>query len=264
MWLVLATPQDDSALWAASRLRARLSPLLVLTPSLLLRARAWRHALGVDGVHTELVLADGTLVSSRTLRGVVNRIAGLSPELVAGAVESDRLYALQEVHALLASWLAALPCPVLNRPNGRGLNGPWCGAAEWTAMALRAGLPAPACTRSSGSATPWAQPPGPGTHLAGRLHVIADRTLWCGAADRDGAVESLAPGCIALARFAGVDLLCCEFTQAADGALWFAGASTAPDLRLGGELLLDEIAAVLGASKASAVALNGADSLGPG
>jgi hypothetical protein len=61
VWLLLCNSTDRSALWAASRLRARgFEPLTVLTPELLHYSFHWEHRLGRDGVSSvALTLADG-------------------------------------------------------------------------------------------------------------------------------------------------------------------------------------------------------------
>ena len=57
--------------------------------------------------------------------------------------------------------------------------------------------------------------------------------------------RALARSCAALAARVGVGLLGVEFAQGADGPWTFAGASPQPDLRLGGEAILDALAATL-------------------
>ena len=162
MWLLLCTSDDHPALWAADRLRARgLSPLVVLTPELLHFSFRWQHRLGNDDPPSvEFTLADGRVIRSAEIRGVLNRIAGLSPHLVSHLAPGDQSYALQEWTALHISWLSALQVPVLNRPVMQGLCGAWRHESEWTWLAARAGLrtapfrqqrvdrdPAPTCAR---------------------------------------------------------------------------------------------------------------------
>ena len=60
-----------------------------------------------------------------------------------------------------------------------------------------------------------------------------------------GVPDAVARSCVALAARVGVGLLGVEFTQGPDRPWMFAGASPQPDLRLGGEELLDALAAAL-------------------
>jgi hypothetical protein len=60
----------------------------------------------------------------------------------ASAPAAEREYALMEMYALVLSWLAAFPCPVVNPPSPQGLGGQARGAVTWQCLAGAAGLPA--------------------------------------------------------------------------------------------------------------------------
>ncbi|HEV2753193.1 MAG TPA: hypothetical protein VGV36_05080, partial [Solirubrobacteraceae bacterium] len=120
MRLVLHDPLDASAAWVAGGLRARGLEVEAVSSRDLLRARRWHHRVDSDGATVEITLADGRVVRSAQLRGVVNRLTTVPP-LEAPVVPADREYAEQERQALWLSWLEALPGPVLNRPTPQGL-----------------------------------------------------------------------------------------------------------------------------------------------
>ena len=89
---------------------------------------------------TRLVLADGRVIDTRDVRGVLNRLLWVSAEGYAGASEADREYAGGELYALVQSWLASLGRRVINRPTGSALAGTWRTPCQWRAVAREAGL----------------------------------------------------------------------------------------------------------------------------
>jgi len=155
---------------------------------------------------------------------------------------SDREYVLQELTAFFLSWLHALPGPVLNRPTPQSLCGRPRSLVEWLWLAKRAGLPIPRYRQSNQDTVGW--------HA---LHVrLRDagpdlRTL---VVVRESVVGESAPppieeGCRRLGVLSGTGLLGVELTVRKGGAWEFAGSTCLPDLRLGGEMLLDVLAAKL-------------------
>ena len=91
---------------------------------------------------TRVDLADGRTIDSAEIAGTVNRLTYVPPLLVDALVDDDRQYGLQELSALVMSWLASLPAPTLNPPDTRGLSGAWRSPAEWALLAGEAGLDA--------------------------------------------------------------------------------------------------------------------------
>jgi hypothetical protein len=148
---------------------------------------------------------------------------------------ADRTYALQEMTALFLSWLAAMPCAVFNRPHPQGLSGAWFHPSEWAIMAARANLPVlPFHQTSAGD-------PLPNTRVFGDAVPAATVLVVCGRAVGTKVPEDIATGCVALARLADLALASFEFTSE-----WMlTRASPHPDLRLGGEALLDALARAL-------------------
>ncbi len=240
MWLVLCPPDDVPALWAASRLGARgIYPLAVLTPELLHYSFGWEHRLHREGgTSIAFTLADGQRIEGRAIRGVLNRIAALPVTLVERIVPADRLYTLQEWTALHISWLSSLRAPVLNLPVMAGLCGAWRHESEWAWLAGQAGLEAPA----------YRQGVGPGDRASAQTAAASESRIVRTVIVVDGQTvdaqlpDALADGCARLAglartRILGVDL------DARTGA--FIGASPRPDLRLGGDAVVDALAHAL-------------------
>lgn len=228
MWLVLCEQGDGAAAWAADELGRRgLSPCEVVTPEQLAYARRWEHRVSSAGASTELVLADGREVPGLAVRGVLNRLGvPFGPELGLAST-ADRDYARQEMTALVASWLYGLPCPVLNRPAGHSVSGPWLHLAEWRALAVRAGLPVVPYTGDEAEA---AQP-----DQQESVFVLGDAVV--------GAGPEVADGCRRLGALAARGgLVGLTFLQGA-----FVAGSPLADLREGGQPLADALAAALSA-----------------
>jgi hypothetical protein len=235
VWLLICSSDDVPALWAAKRLRARgLSPLVVLSPELLHYGTLWTHRVG-NGVASSVrfTLADGTRIDGHEIRGVLNRLTVLPPELVDQFASADRVYALQEWTALHISWLACLTVPVLNRPVMQGLCGAWRHRTEWTWLAGQAGLETYPCLLDSTAPAEQAPP-----LVRGRTVFVIDGLATDESLPPDVAAACGRLGALAETRLLGVDL-------DAD-SLRFLGASPRPDLRLGGDAFVDALASTFG------------------
>jgi hypothetical protein len=242
MWLVLCASSDVSALWAYQGLKARgLTPLELVSAEMLAYSLRWEQRLGSDGSSLEITLADGRTISDVTTRGVLNRLMSVPPEHLLAAHPNDRDYATQELTAFYMSWLYALPQPVLNRPAPQGLSGQWRHVSEWVWLASKAGLPTSEYRQSSHDhldemgverrLVPVGTPVNVVIVVAG--HVVGAP-----------APTDILRGCQRLAELAGTELLGIEFAPGSAGDWTFAGATPVPDLRLGGQPLLDVLTCV--------------------
>lgn len=241
MWLVLCSSGDEPALWAYHGLRAGgLMPLELVSTEMLASGVRWDHRLEAGGASTEITLPDGRTISSTDTRGVLNRLVSLPHEPLTMAHPADRDYATQEFTAFYLSWLYSFPEPVLNRPTPVGLAGQWRHTSEWVWLASQAGLPVPEYRQSSWDpADPMEYqslvPPGTG---ANTIIVVAGHVV--GAPSPLHIVE----GCRRLSELAQTPLLGVDFAPGAAGSWTFARATPLPDLRLGGQCLLDALATV--------------------
>ncbi|WP_116996608.1 hypothetical protein [Desertimonas flava] len=245
-WLVIAPEADEAARWAAAGLVGLgLEPLQVVVDVDLVGAR-WTHRIDDDGVTTLLELVDGRTIDSAELRGTLNRLSFLSPAIVEPLVSDDRLYGLQEMSALVMSWLASLPGAVVNPPDPRGLGGAWRSPAEWASLAAEAGVPcapvyvdsdADHVTRDGG----WL-PAGPHAPLLEDVIVVGD-AVFC----RDDLDPEEVAAFRRLARLSGCPLLGVAF---ADGTHAVDGVTPLPDLRAGGDETVAALADTLGARRA--------------
>jgi hypothetical protein len=236
MWLVLCEDHDAAALWAHRGLAARgLEATELVTSWSLRNATRWVHRLGPAGCELEVTLADGREIRSGAVHGVLNRLLSAWDPQFDLARDGDREYAIQEIHAFYVSWLHALPGPVLNRPHMQGLSGRWRHTSEWLALGARAGLPTRSCPLDAGQPPPWLASPEADVRT---VITVGGQVVGAPAA-------GLVHGCRRLAELSGTALLGTHFRLDALG--WhLVGATPQPDLRLGGEALLDALAAALG------------------
>jgi hypothetical protein len=240
MWLMICSAQDESALWAYYGLRARgLHPLELVTAETLTTSARWEHTVGVDGANFTVTLADGRVINNRQINGVVNRLTYVPLHHLAGAPDFE--YAQQEYTALFMSWLKTLPAPIFNGVQSQGLSGAWRHVSEWVWMAAQSGLPTASYTQSSHDEIDETMqlrtivPEGTPTTMVITLgNCVFGPSL----------PPHISDACQALGRLAQTALLGIELAMGhPDGDRWtFAGATPMPDLRLGGEPLLNELA----------------------
>lgn len=249
MWLVLCDANDASARWAAARLQTRLRGAVErFTAGELALAEFGEHR--IDGSRTTLRFrVEGRpAVDGAAVDGVLNRLCAVPHGHWRRASDEDRAYVQQEMAAFTLSWLHALPCPVINRPSPQGLCGRWRQESEWVVLARRAGLPVGpyrlASTDDLDATRGERRLVRPGMDLRTAV-VIGSRTV--------GAMpEALVPGCLRLAGLAETDLIGIDFAVDAGGAWTFAGAHPMPDLRAGGDAVVDGLVDVLDRSATTA------------
>ena len=242
MWLLLCSAQDASAHWAYKGLRARgLLPLELVTAEMLLQSRKWEHRVDASGASITITLADGRVINNKAVRGTLNRLTYVPLQSLEGTPDYD--YATQEYAAFFMSWLYALPPPILNGAAAQGLSGAWRHVSEWVALAAKAGLPTPNYRQTSHDTIDEKLemrklfPNGTPTTLA---IAVGDRVVG------PTLPREIRDGCLRLAHLAQTPLLGIEFVRDTAYSSWsFAGATHMPDLRLGGEPLLDALAAEL-------------------
>lgn len=248
MWLVLCEDHDAAAHWAHRGLVARGLPTELVTSTGLGTATRWVHRLGPHGANggeLEVSLADGREIRSGEVNGVLNRLLSAWNPQIGHARAGDREYAIQEIHAFHVSWLQSLPGPMLNRPHMGGLSGRWRYIPEWLGLGARAGLPTRPSPLDPDQTPPW---------LASREENV--RTVITVGGQVLGAPSAgLVDGCRKLARLSATPLLGTSFREDATPNRWhLVGATPHPDLRLGGEPLLDALAAALSRTRARILA----------
>lgn len=239
MWLVLCSPSDVSARWAAEGLRRRgLTPLELVTSDKLAFAR-WEHRVVNGGTSLWFTLSEGRSIQAGDVRGALNRLQDVPPEALILIHPADRDYVRQEFYSFLMSCLGTLPGLMLNRPTAWGLSGRWRHLSEWVHLAARSGLPIAPYRESTLDLNHTLETDG--RVVTGDIPVSTVFVV-------DGVVvgppvpEPIRDGCRRLAELAAMQLLAIEFFAGPSGPWTFAGAAAQPDLMRGGEALLDAMA----------------------
>lgn len=234
MWLVVCEPHDEPALWAAAGLRhLGVDPLEVVLPAELALGARLVHRIGGDDSSLEVDLRSGLAIRADELGGVLNRILSVPPS--PALQPSDRDYVSEELGAAVAGWLAALPCPVLNRPMPTLLCGPWRPPAHWRWLAAQTGLPALSWRLAS-----WDEPDLPEPSERRHIVVVGDEVA--------GPVpDGLDDGCVALAQAGEATLLGVTFARHDDDQWRLEDATPLPDFRVGSAHGLDALRRALGA-----------------
>ncbi len=237
MWLILCETNDLAALWVYEGLRDRgFTPLEMVNVDALNYGITWEHRLGSDNVTIDIKLSDGRRINNREIQGVINRLQNVPNENLILFHPSDRNYVIHELIAFFVSWLYALPKPVLNRPTPQGLSGYSRHISEWIWLAAQAGLPTPNYVYSdndfldidSGYLSSVHNVFVVGNHFVGELTP-----------------PNLQKACLRLAELSKTALLGIKFAIGPNDTWTFAGATPFPDIRLGGQALLDTFAMVL-------------------
>ena len=237
-WLVFCYPNDYSALWAVAGLTRRgLIPMDVVAPEALVCSPTLVHTIVEGRSRTMFKLPGGTVIDSALIRGVLNRMTSLPTAHLDGAAPDDAAYAQQELHATVLSVLYGLGEAAINSPTPQGLAGRFRTVVEWLWLAGRAGLLAPDYV--GGARDARAQLAAPSGDA--RSVIVFDGCAFGPAIPEDVEASVARFATLAETRLVGIDLV-----EARDGTWWFTGASTTPDLRVGGEPLLDALATALG------------------
>jgi len=239
IFLVLCHASDLPALWAWRGLReAGLGTVELITAELLSSSLGWVHRIADGSASLEVKLADGRSLESRRVCGTLNRLHSI-PLVTTHAAPADGPYAAQEWAAFTVSWLHSFPGVMLNRPHPSGLAGRQQSRAEWILAATRAGLPA--VPYSSGQAE--AEAPGAPRSAVPRRRVLVVGHQVLGAPIPPPV--ALVEPCLDLARQAGAGLLGLDFIVAGDGAWFFRGATSTPELQTAGPAAISAIAQAL-------------------
>ena len=238
MICVLCSAEDTHALWLTARLQARGRQVaLVLPEELLIGSKLHLH-LDTAAIECSVQLARGFALSQQC-DGIINRLDSLPPLCSVSGRSTDSAYIEEEWRAAIVAWLAALSCPVLNRPTGTSLCGTRLGDGHWRYLAGQASLPVQAW--SAGPADGLAEPE-PERHT-GLAFVVAGDVI-----DPQDILSVRARHSVAaLAATARLPLCCAEFDQSSGEPRLLRLNPLAP-FAAGGDELVAAIEMVFGLS----------------
>jgi len=237
-FLILCPDYDEAALWVYEELSKTVDCELIRSSDLDL-ARRWEHRLG-DRDTVEIELEDGTVICGSAYRGVLNRTAAIPACLAPYAVEPDRDYAMGEAAAFAMSWLACLP-NVLNRPTPLGMSGAWRHMSDWAMLAGAAGFNVPDYRQDQDD---WSD--------KGQRALVPEQSRRVSLVSFGSRIygaplpANVEQACLRLHQLAEVDFLGVELAyQDASDKLIFSYATPWPDLRIGGNDLIADLAAYI-------------------
>jgi hypothetical protein len=167
----------------------------------------WHHYLGAAGISTAVI--SGRVVATEKITGVLTRLPCIDERELTHIEPADRAYVAAEMTAFLASWLAGLACPVLNRLTPACLMGPSWRLEQWIYAAAQLGITASPVRRRAALGGALSTEP-PRRHAA-TIMVGGDRCF--GEVDR-----TLAAQAQRLAAAASVGLLAVHFSGPESGA----------------------------------------------
>lgn len=142
MFVMFCEAGDTAAQHCARAMRPKLAaPLRVVTPEELSYSAEIVHEVTSENVSGSIAMLSGDPLTYETTFGAVNRLQDVPKAHLQAFVEHDRDYVLQEMRAILSSWIFGLPCRVTNRPTAGSLSGPYHVPAVQQVLAAQAGLP---------------------------------------------------------------------------------------------------------------------------
>jgi hypothetical protein len=182
----------------------------------------WRH-LPFDRSASRAVVS-GHVVREGEIRGVLVRRPWIIEQELTHIGGPDREYVAAEMNAFLLSWLAGLPCRVLNRPHGTSLCGPNWRPLQWVRAAACAGI----AVEAARWRVPAPRSRGPGTVPAAgvpaiEVTVVGDRCLGAPS-------HAFAAGAKRLAAIANAGLLAVRF-RPGEQAPHFVSGTAMPSLK---------------------------------
>lgn len=137
MILVLASIVDAAAAAFAEEFADAANVSLMTCRDVAASSIALHHPKFVDSTMT----IGGREISVREIGGVINLLPAVFPEELFFYPPSEQEYQAAEFHALLTFLLSSIDAPVVNRPAGGSLSGPFVNPVAWYHVACCAGVP---------------------------------------------------------------------------------------------------------------------------
>ncbi len=250
MWLILTEPFDPSGAWLCDGLTARSGQLFHHCTSNDIDRDSRCERGGETGrewfrLHTR----DGTVIDSRTVRGVVNLLLSMPPGLSKRMNPADQTAAVRNFAAPFMRWLHHCRGPVFNRPNAQGICGDIRMPAEWISAAESVGLPCLA-SETHWSRSSWFSRPDRVEELPPLQRVLVIGETILPLSTRGASLPAhITTACSRLAVLAQAPLLGIDLVPLRGDRWCFAGAHHRPDLKAGGQPAIDAIATCLGLAR---------------
>lgn len=244
-WLIVCEPDDLSAFWAYRQwveMGMDTSQLEIVTTIDIAGCKSLSYELKTKGTKFRLELKDGRVLKSGQIRGVLNR-ALIAPLFREQFFETeDRIYGRQEMHSLFVSLLYSLGDNVINPPSPQGLCGIFRQPLEWNWYAAEAGLP---CCEMS-IKTSAKKGPIVKDNMNDNGNALSRQYIFLKDRPKSNDFPSyIRKGCEKLCEKSDLRMLGIDFRKTELSDWTFFSATPRPDLQVGGEHFLKELAAVL-------------------
>lgn len=240
MWLVIFSTADRPALWAFGGLKKLApGPVELVCVDTMAYSQDIRHWVGPgDKSGFSFSLHDGRQINSEDVTATLNRVCIVPTAHLNSSSVKEKQYAIEEFNALFISLLSSLDGAVVNRPTTTGLCGAFRHPSQWTYLAAQAGLYTRAFVNGDSAQGRRAVSGEYGSPITPPVTVIVAGQAVFG----PDIPDQIKKRCVRLASLTGATLLGIDFNIDKNRRWFFAGANPAPDLRLGGEGLLEHLA----------------------
>jgi len=246
MWLILTEPFDPSGAWLSDGLSAYTGQVFRHCTSNDIDRDARCERGGATGYEWfRLHTSSGTIIDSRTVRGVVNLLLSMPPGLSKRMNPADQAASVRNFAAPFMRWLHHCRGPVFNRPNAQGICGDIRMPAEWVSAAESVGLPCLA-SETHWSRSSWFDRPERVDGLPPIQRVLVIGETIVSATEGMSVPAHIATACSRLAVQTGAPLLGIDLVPLRSDRWCFAASHYRPDLKAGGQPAIDAIAACLG------------------
>jgi hypothetical protein len=233
MFWMLLHADDAPGLWLYRRLRQQDVAVELVTMDEWFCNQAFTLTMDETTAHTQLRLQDGRCWDLEQTQAVMARVCSMPTVAWQLFAESEKDYVAQEWQAIFMAWADLMPM-LLNQPTPMGLSGRNRSAGEWLQLAHSVGFETMPFFYDSAYGT-VAQPDFP---AAQRLDLLTYRGhCYTNATTLPESVKEMA---VALQEASGENLIGVSLALSAAGFV-FTGATTHPDLRLGGDVFVQAI-----------------------
>ena len=243
MIVILAHADDAAALWLARGLNdLGVQSVELVAVEQLVFSRRIVHRLSSASETSSVRLADGRVLRSETITGIVNRVRYLPTQHFAAVDQTDRAYATAELHAFVLAWLNGVAGRVINPPLPFSLGGVTFRTSTVVHLAALAGLPTASWRGSTVAEPVQLEASLPPTHSV----VVLDGRIYGALLPRP-----LQAGCGQLAALLGLPLLEVQLHHSRGYGWRFLNATGGADFRLGGTPLASALARALVVERAA-------------
>lgn len=233
MFWMLLHADDAPGIWLYRRLRQQGVVVELVTVDEWFCNQVFTLTMDETTADTYLRLQDGRVWNLEQTRAVMARVRSMPTVAWQLFAESEKDYVAQEWQAIFMAWADLMPM-LFNQPTPMGMSGRTRSTGEWSQLADSVGF----------DTIPFFYDSAVGIVAQTDLHHVQrlDSLVYRGRCymNADSLPESVKEMAIALQEASGENLIGVSLAKSAAGFV-FMGATTHPDLRLGGDAFIQAI-----------------------